>query len=107
MTATTALLILGAAALDVLANLLLKRSDGFTRPASFVGAVLTVLAAFSLIGLAARDLPVAVAYALWGSLGIVTTALLSGRIDGARLTPTGWAGLALILGSLAVLSRTP
>ena len=52
MTAATALLILGAAALDVLANLLLKRSDGFTRPAYFVGAVLTVLAAFSLIGLA-------------------------------------------------------
>ncbi|AKH18043.1 SMR family transporter [Deinococcus soli (ex Cha et al. 2016)] len=107
MTATTALLILGAAALDVLANVLLKRSDGLARPAYFVGAVLTVLAAFSLIGLAARDLPVAVAYALWGGLGIVTTALLSRHIDGARLTPTGWAGLALILGSLAVLSRTP
>ena len=107
MTLSAALLIVGAVALDVLANVLLKRSGGFTRPAYFVAAVLTVLLAFSLIGLAVRDLPVAVAYAIWGGLGIVTTALLSQRIDGARLTPTGWAGLALILGSLAVLSRTP
>ncbi|MCD0177652.1 ligand-binding protein SH3, partial [Deinococcus sp. 14RED07] len=32
--------------------------------------------------------------------------LLSRRIDGAHLTPTAWAGLTLIVGSVIVLSSS-
>jgi spermidine export protein MdtI len=101
---TAILLILGAVTLDVLANILLKASDGFRHALPGLAAVALILLAFTLLGVAVRHMPVAVAYAAWGGLGIVTTALLSRHIDGVRLTPTGWAGVALILGSVALLS---
>ncbi|SMB89945.1 DMT family transporter [Deinococcus hopiensis] len=104
MTPALALLCLaGAAGLDILANLLLKRSDGFRHPLPGVLALLLVLAAFGLLGLSLRAVPLSVAYAVWGGLGIVGAALLSRRLEGVQFTPRAWAGLALILGSVTVL----
>ena len=48
-------------------------------------------------------MPLGVAYAVWGDLGIVLTALLSLNIDGARLTTRGWAGLTLIVGGVLLM----
>ena len=105
MTPLALLLIVGAVALDLAANALLKVSDGFRRPLPGLAALGLVLLAFSLLGLAVREVPVAVAYAAWGGLGIVTAALLSRRLDGTRLTGTAWAGIGLIVLSVGVLSR--
>jgi spermidine export protein MdtI len=105
MTAALALLCLAlAAALDVYANLLLKRSDGFRRPWPGVAALGLVLAAFGLLGLSLRAVPLSTAYAVWGGLGIAGTALLSRRLDGLRFRPAAWLGLALILSSVVVLN---
>ncbi|GAA5532310.1 DMT family transporter [Deinococcus aluminii] len=104
MTPALALLCLaGAALLDILANLLLKASDGFRRPLPGLAALALVLCAFGLLGLSLRAVPLSVAYAVWGGLGIVGAALLSRNLEGLRFTPRAWAGLALILGSVAVL----
>ena len=106
MNPAATLLILGAVTLDILANILLKKSDGFRHKLPGLAAIALILLAFTLLGVAVRHMPVAVAYAAWGGLGIVTTALLSRRIDGAHLTPTAWAGLTLIVGSVIVLSSS-
>ena len=104
MTAPLALLCLVcAAALDIWANVLLKRSDGFRRPWPGMAALGLVLCAFGLLGLSLRAVPLSVAYAVWGGFGIVGAALLSRHMDGVRFTPAAWAGLALILGSVLVL----
>lgn len=104
MTPALALLCLaGAALLDILANLLLKASDGFRRPLPGVAALLLVLVAFGLLGLSLRAVPLGVAYAVWGGLGIVGAALLSRKLEGVRFTPRAWAGLVMILGSLILL----
>lgn len=104
MTALLALLCLAlAAGLDIAANLLLRRSDGFRYPVWGVSALVLVLCAFGLLGLSLRALPLSVAYAVWGGLGIVGATLLSRRIEGLRLSWQGWAGLALILASVVAL----
>lgn len=104
MTPALALLCLASSALlDVAANLLLKRSDGFRHLWPGVAALVLVLCAFGLLGLSLRAVPLSVAYAVWGGLGIVGAALLSRRIEGVRFTARAWAGLVLILGSVAVL----
>lgn len=104
VTPVVALLLLAVAAgLDIAANMLLRRSDGFRYPVWGVAALALVLVAFGLLGLSLRALPLSVAYAVWGGLGIVGATLLSRRIEGLRLSKRGWAGLALILGSVLTL----
>ena len=104
MTAPLAFLCLAlAAGLDIAANLLLKRSDGFRRPLPGLAALLLVLAAFGLLGVSLQAVPLSVAYAVWGGLGIVGAALLGRKLDGLHFSPAAWAGLALILGSVALL----
>ena len=105
MTPLTLLLLVGAVALDLTANVLLKRSDGFRRPVPGVLALVLVCLAFTLLGFAVREVPVAVAYAAWGGMGIVTAALLSQRIDGTRLNASAWAGIGLIVLSVAALGH--
>jgi spermidine export protein MdtI len=104
MTAWTPLLLLALAALlDVGANLLLKRSDGFRhKPAAF-GGIALILLAFTLLSFALKSVPLGVAYAVWGGLGIVLTALVSLRLEKLRFTARGWAGLTLILGSVLLM----
>ncbi len=93
----------GAAGLDIVSNLLLRRSDGFRYPLWGIAALVLVLGAFGLLGLSLRSLQLSVAYAVWGGLGIVGSTLLSRHIEGLRLNKTGWAGLLLILGSVLAL----
>lgn len=96
------LLLALAAVLDVGANALLKRSDGFRRRVPGALALVLVLGALGLLGLALKSVPLATAYATWGATGLVLTALLSRHLDGTRLTAPAWAGLALI--ALSVLA---
>ena len=60
------LLVLAAAILDVLANLLLARSEGFRRRLPGILALLGVGLAFYCLSLAVRTLDLSVAYAMWG-----------------------------------------
>lgn len=92
-----------AAVLDVGANLLLKRSDGFRHKAPAFGGIALILLAFTLLSFALKNIPLGVAYAVWGGLGIVLTALVSLRLERLRFTARGWAGLTLILGSVLLM----
>ena len=103
MTWTPFPLLALAALLDVGANVLLKRSGGLKHRLPALGGITLMLLAFSLLGVALKSVPLGVAYAVWGGLGIVLTALLSLNIDGARLTTRGWAGLTLIVGSVLLM----
>lgn len=105
MTAPLALILLVVAAgMDVLANVLLKRSDGFRRLLPGLAALALVLGAFALLGLALQAVPLGAAYAIWGGLGIVGAALLSRRLEGVTFSPAAWLGLALILGSVVLMN---
>ncbi len=54
----------------------LKYSQGFTRPAASAGVLIGGLASFYLLGLAAEQIPIGTAYAVWTGIGAVGTALL-------------------------------
>ena len=69
------LLVACAAALDVLANLLLARSDGFRRRLTGCAALVCIGAAFYCLSLALHHMDLSVAYALWGSFGILGTVI--------------------------------
>ena len=68
-------LVAAAAALDVAANLMLARSDGFKKRLIGIAALALVGLAFYCLSLAVQYMDLAVAYSMWGSLGILGTSL--------------------------------
>lgn len=67
-------LLLAAVGLEIVWAIGLKQSHGFTRLLPSLVTVIAMLGSFGLLGLAVRDLPMGVAYAVWtgiGTLGVV------------------------------------
>ncbi|MDL2314106.1 ligand-binding protein SH3 [Desulfovibrio sp. OttesenSCG-928-C14] len=95
--------VLMAAILDIFANMLLARSEGFKRKGLGLGALTLVALAFTCLALAVRGLDLSVAYALWGGLGIIGTGLGGWLLLGQKLRPMAWLGLAMLLGGIVLL----
>lgn len=99
-------IVLGAALIDIGANMSINRSKGFRYKGwGFLGIML-VLGAFTLLSEAVSggQIDLAVAYATWGAIGIVGTALGGLLFFGERLKPIGWAGMMVM--ALAVVMLT-
>lgn len=99
-------IVLGAALIDIGANMAINRSKGFRYKGwGFLGIML-VLGAFTLLSEAVSggQIDLAVAYATWGAIGIVGTALGGLLFFGERLKPIGGAGMMVM--ALAVVMLT-
>ncbi|QEY61890.1 multidrug/spermidine efflux SMR transporter subunit MdtI [Metapseudomonas lalkuanensis] len=95
---------LGAAiALEVLANVLLKYSDGFRRRLLGGTSLLCILAAFTALAQAVRGIDLSLAYAIWGGFGILATVAIGWTLFGQRLARRGWLGLGLLLVGMGLL----
>ncbi|MDF3935914.1 multidrug/spermidine efflux SMR transporter subunit MdtI [Pseudomonas citronellolis] len=92
-----------AIVLEVIANLLLKYSDGFRKRALGVASILCVLGAFSALAQAVKDIELSVAYAIWGGFGILATVAMGWALFGQRLVWRGWLGLALLVTGMGLL----
>lgn len=86
-----------AIALEILANIFLKLSDGFRHKLYGCGSLVAVLAAFSALSQAVKGIDLSVAYALWGGFGIVATLAAGWVLFGQRLNGKGWLGLVLLI----------
>ncbi len=98
-------LLMGAAiGFEVIATTALKSSEGFSRLGPSLIVVAGYAVSFYLFSLALRTLPVGIAYALWGGLGIVLVTLLAWVVHGQKLD--GWAvlGIGMIIGGVAILN---
>lgn len=69
-------LLIIAGLLEVAWAVLLKESEGFSKPWPSIGFVVFGIGSIVLLTLALRDLPVGTAYAAWTGIGAVGTALL-------------------------------
>lgn len=92
-----------AIGLEVLANLLLKYSDGFRKRGLGAASILCVLLAFTALAQAVRDIELSVAYAVWGGFGILATVAMGWALFGQRLVWRGWLGLALLVAGMGLL----
>lgn len=84
--------------------MMLEKSDGFRKAWWGVGAILLLWAAFLLLGQAIKSMDIAVAYAMWGAIGILGTAVCGRLLFGRRLKPIGWIGIAFVIVAVVVLS---
>lgn len=98
------LFVLASALIEVGANLMLEKSDGFRRKLWGIGAILLVWIAFALLGQAVKGMDLAIAYALWGSIGILGTAIGGRLLYKQKLKPIGWAGIGIVAAAVVTLS---
>lgn len=56
--------------------LLLKQSEGFTRPVPTIGFFISLLLSMFLLAQSLRTLPVGTAYAVWTGIGAAGTAIV-------------------------------
>lgn len=96
-------LLIVAAGLDIVANLMMKKSDGFRHKAYGLGGIAAVCIAFGLLSKVAQVMDLAVAYALWGALAIFGTVISARILFGQKINRLGWLGITLILASVYIL----
>lgn len=89
---------------EVVATSALKASEGFTKPVPAVIVVVGYGAAFYLLSLTLRAIPVGVAYAVWSGVGIVLVSAIAWVGFGQRLDAPAILGIALIVAGVAVLN---
>ncbi|MGL6312474.1 SMR family transporter [Vibrio sp. WXL103] len=95
--------VLIAALLDIAANMSLSKSNGFENKKWGFSAILLVLAAFTLLAQAVKGMDLAIAYATWGAIGILGTALGGYFLLNQKLKPIGWVGIFTVIAAIIVL----
>ncbi|WP_198302151.1 SMR family transporter [Bosea sp. AS-1] len=95
--------LLGAVALELSGTYLLKLSNGMTRRLTGAGGVLLVMGAFGALAQAIKGMDLSVAYAVWGGVGLVATAVIGALAFGQKIAPAGWCGILLVVAGVVAL----
>ncbi len=93
-----------AIVLEVIATSALKASDGFTRLIPSVIVVVGYAAAFFLLSLTLRTMPVGVVYAVWSGVGVVLITLVGWLVFKQDLDAPALLGIGLIATGVMVLN---
>lgn len=96
-------LVVLAAFFDIGANLLLKKSQGFTHKGYTLACVAMVCVAFTLLALGIEVIPLSVAYTTWGAVGIIGTTLGGYVFLKERLSFIGYLGIAMVICGVVLL----
>ncbi|BDB67161.1 multidrug efflux SMR transporter [Helicobacter magdeburgensis] len=96
--------VLVAALLDIVANLFLKKSNSFTHKGYAIACVVMVWVAFSALAVAIQILPLSTAYATWGAVGIIGTALGGYIFFKENLGTLGYIGIAMVVCAVVLLN---
>lgn len=91
-------------AIEIAATGFLRLSEGFTR-LGYAGLTLLCFgAAFYVMSLVVRTMPVAIAYSVWAGAGIAGVTLLGAVAFGQTLDGFAYLGIGLILSGVIVLN---
>jgi multidrug transporter EmrE-like cation transporter len=93
-----------AIAAEVVGTSALKASEGFSKLGPSAIVVVSYGAAFYLLSLTLRTIPVGIAYAVWSGVGVVLIALIGWLVFGQKLDGAGLLGMGLIVAGVLVLN---
>lgn len=97
------LLVFVSGLLEIVFATTLKLSEGFTRPLAAAVSVLSGMASVWLMSLSLHLLPVGTAYAVWGGIGAVGTAVLGVLWLGEPATLARLGSMAMIVAGIVAL----
>ena len=89
---------------EVIGTTALRASDGFSKPWGVGLVVVGYAAAFYLVSLTLKQIPLGVTYAVWSGIGLVATAIVSNLIWHEEFNLGKLVGLALILVGIVILN---
>ncbi len=89
---------------ETLATTMLKMSDQFTRPLPSVITVLGYGAAFYLLSLSLRTIPVGIAYGIWSGVGIVLITVIGAVVFKQTPDLPAIIGLAFIIAGVLIIN---
>lgn len=98
-------LLLGAIFFEVCGTTCLKLSEGFTIWYFVVAFVVVYSICFVLFAYALVDLPIGLAYGVWGAIGTVATTLIGVVIWHDVFTPLMCVGLILVVAGIYLLNK--
>lgn len=97
------ILIVIAVTADILANIFVKKSDGFRQKGYGILALIGVGIAFLCLGLAIHYIELSVAYALFGAIGILCTTSVDKLFFNLQVRPIGVLGMITMIGGIILL----
>ena len=89
---------------EVAATMLLKLSDGFTRPLSSAGSILGFSLTMVLLAKVLEVIPTSIAYTVWTGAGSALIAILGVALFGEVLTTRAVTGIVLVVAGVAILN---
>lgn len=89
---------------EVIGSSFLNASQQFTKPVLTIIMVISYGVCFYFLSLALRHIPLGTAYAIWGGLGIILTAIVSVVIFKHSLDLPAVIGITLIVAGVVVLN---
>ncbi|REC52725.1 QacE family quaternary ammonium compound efflux SMR transporter [Chryseobacterium piscium] len=90
--------------LEVVGSSFMKASHGFTKLLPTVVTVVAYLVCFFFLSQALKSIPLGIAYAIWGGLGIVLTAIISVVVFKQSLDIPAIIGIILIVAGVVVMN---
>lgn len=95
---------LGAAiACEVVGTTMLQKSEQFTRAGPTIAMAACYAAAFFLMSIALRTMPLGVVYAIWSGVGIVVIAIIGALLFKQALDLPAMVGIGMIVGGVVVI----
>ena len=94
----------GAITAEVIATSALKASANFTRLGPGAVVVIGYAAAFYLLSLTLKHIPIGIAYAVWSGAGTALITLIGVVAFRQKLDVAGMCGIALIIAGVLVLN---
>jgi small multidrug resistance pump len=96
--------LVGAIAIEVVATLSLRASDGFRKKAWIAPVVVGYLVSFYLLWLTlSLGMPVGIAYGIWTACGVALVAVVARFLFAEPLTWVMAVGIALIVGGVLTI----
>ncbi len=104
MSPMTWLTLGGAIVCEVIGTSLLQASNQFTKPLPTIGMAICYGAAFYLLSLSLKAMPVGLAYAIWSGLVVVLISIIGLVAFKQRLDIPAVVGLVMIVGGVIVIN---
>ena len=93
-----------AIVLEVVGSSFMKASDGFSKLLPTAITIVADIACFFFLSQALKSIPLGIAYAIWGGLGIVLTAIISVVVFKQSLDIPAIIGIILIVTGVIVMN---